>query len=60
MAIQDNARSMATTDMVSKSEIFRYLEMQFSRADKNHDGQLTAEELEAFTRAITCPEMDPR
>jgi hypothetical protein len=60
MAIQDYVRSIAATDTVSKSDVFRYLEMQFSRADKNHDGLLTAEEVEAFTQSITWPEADQR
>jgi hypothetical protein len=60
MAIQDYVRSIAATETVSKSEVFRYLEMQFARIDKNHDGQLTAEELEAFTHAIAWPEVNQR
>lgn len=60
MAIQDYVRSIAATGTVSKSEVFRFLEMQFSRVDKNHDGQLTAEELEAFTHAIAWPAVDQR
>jgi len=60
MAIQDYVRSLATEDAISKSDVFRYLEIQFSRADKNHDGQLTPEELEAFTHAIVWPEADQR
>jgi hypothetical protein len=60
MAIQDYVRSIAATDAVSKTDVFRYLEMQFSRADKNHDGLLTADEVEAFTQAISWPEADQR
>jgi hypothetical protein len=60
MAIQDYVRSISVTDSVSKGDVFRYLEIQFSRADKNQDGQLTAEELETFTHAIAFPEVDRR
>jgi hypothetical protein len=60
MAIQDYVRSIAATDTVSKTEVFRFLEIQFSRADKNHDGLLTSEELAAFAHAIAWPEVDQR
>lgn len=60
MAIQDCMRSIAASGTVSKSEVFRYLEIQFSRADKNHDGLLTHEELATFTHAIAWPEADQR
>jgi hypothetical protein len=35
MAIQDYVRSIAATETVSKSEVFRFLEMQFARADRD-------------------------
>ena len=60
MAIQDYARSIAATRAVSKAQVFRYLEMQFARADRNHDGELDAEELAAFEHAVSCPEADQR
>jgi hypothetical protein len=60
MAIQDYVRSIAATGEVSKTDVFRYLEIQFSRADKNHDGQLTTDELAAFAQAIAWPEADQR
>jgi hypothetical protein len=60
MAIQDCMRSISATGTVSKSEVFRYLEMQFSRADKNHDGLLTQEELATFAQAVAWPEADQR
>jgi hypothetical protein len=34
--------------------------MEFSRADKNHDGELDLEELAAFTHAIAWPTVDQR
>jgi hypothetical protein len=40
MAIQEYVRSIAATQTVSKEEVFRFLEMQFARADRNHDGLL--------------------
>jgi hypothetical protein len=60
MAIQDYVRSIAATRTVSKDEVFRFLEMQFARADKNHDGQLDIEELAVFANAVSCPESDQR
>jgi hypothetical protein len=60
MAIQDYVRSIAETETVSKDQVFRFLEMQFARADKNHDGELDFDELEVFARAVSCPESDQR
>jgi hypothetical protein len=39
----------------SKSELFRFLEMQFSRADRNHHGELESRELAAFVKAVGPP-----
>lgn len=60
MAIQDYVRSIAAAETVSKAQVFRFLEMQFARADKNHDGELDAEELDAFVHAVSRPESDQR
>ena len=60
MAIQDYVRSIAATETVSKDQVFRFLEMQFARADKDHDGELDFDELAAFVRAVSCPETDQR
>ena len=60
MAIQDYVRSIAENDSVSKAQVFRYLEMKFARADKNHDGELDIDELAAFVQAISWPESDQR
>jgi hypothetical protein len=60
MAIQEYVRSIAATDTVSKAQVFRFLEMQFARADKNHDGQLDFDELAAFAQSIASPESDQR
>lgn len=60
MAIQDYVRSIAATETVSKDQVFRFLEMQFARADRNHDGQLDADELAAFVLAVARPESDQR
>ena len=60
MAIQDYVRSIAAKETVSKAQVFRFLEMQFARADKNHDGELDLQELAAFANAIVCPETDQR
>jgi hypothetical protein len=60
MAIQDYVRSIAAEEKVSKAEVFRFLEMQFSRADRNHDGSLDLEELSVFVNAIVRPDADQR
>ena len=60
MAIQDYVRSIAVTGTVSKEQVFRFLEMQFARADKNHDGLLDIDELAMFAHAVSCPESDQR
>jgi hypothetical protein len=60
MAIQDYVRSLAASKTVSKDQVFRFLEMQFARADRNHDGELDAEELAAFVHAVALPEVDQR
>jgi hypothetical protein len=60
MAIQEYARSIAVTGTVSKSQVFRFVEMQFARADKDHDGLLDFDELAAFAQSISCVEADQR
>jgi hypothetical protein len=60
MAIQDYVRSIAATETVSKREVFRFLEMQFARADRDHDGQLDADELAAFVLAVAKSDVDQR
>jgi hypothetical protein len=60
MAIQEYVRSIAATESVSKEEVFRFLEMQFARADKNHDGLLELDELAVFAQSVYCPEADQR
>jgi hypothetical protein len=60
MAIQDYVKSLATSERISKAQVFRFLELQFARADKNHDGQLDLDELAAFVQAVSCPEIDRR
>ncbi len=56
VAIQEYVQSIAATGMVSKEQIFRFLEMQFARADKNHDGLLDFDELALFAQSVSCPE----
>jgi hypothetical protein len=60
MAIQEYVRSIAATESVSKEEVFRFLEMQFARADRNHDGLLEIDELAVFAQSVYCPEADQR
>jgi hypothetical protein len=60
VAIQDYVRSIAATETVSKDQVFRFLEMQFARADKDHDGELDFDELAVFAHAVSCPESDQR
>ena len=60
MAIQDYARSIAATERASKAKVFRFLEMQFARADKDRDGRLDIEELAVFVPSVSDPESDQR
>jgi hypothetical protein len=60
MAIQEYVRSIAATETVSKAQVFRFLEMQFARADKNHDGLLDLDELAVFAQSVVSPESDQR
>lgn len=60
MAIQEYVRSIGTPQTVSKAEVFRFLELQFARADSNHDGILDIDELAAFVRFVSHPESDLR
>jgi hypothetical protein len=60
MSIQDYAQSIAATGVVSKTQLFRFLEMQFARADKNHDGLLNVDELAVFVQFVSSPESDQR
>jgi hypothetical protein len=60
MALQEYVRSIGRADRVSKDQVFRFLEMQFARADKNHDGLLDIEELDLFVQSVSCPESDQR
>jgi hypothetical protein len=60
MAIQEYVKSIAATDTVSKEQVFRFLEMQFARADRNHDGQLDLDELAVFAQSVSIPIPDQR
>jgi hypothetical protein len=60
MAIEEYVRSIAATETVSKAQVFRFLEMQFARADKDHDGQLDFDELAVFAQSVSSPESDQR
>jgi hypothetical protein len=60
MAIQDYVRSIAATERVSKAEVFRFLEIQFARADKDRDGLLDLDELAVFAQSVSHPESDQR
>jgi hypothetical protein len=60
MSIQDYVNSLATDAKVSKAQVFRFLEIQFARADSNHDGELDADELALFMRSVVTAEQDQR
>jgi hypothetical protein len=60
MAIQEYVKSIEATQTVSKAEVFRFLEMQFARADRNHDGLLDIDELALFARSVCHPDSDQR
>ena len=54
------ARSIAVTETISKAQVFQFLEMQFARADKNHDGELDVDEFALFVNGISHRELDQR
>jgi len=60
MSMRDYVRSIGANQTVSKDQVFRFLEMQFAHADRNHDGELDIDELAAFEHAISWPESDER
>jgi hypothetical protein len=60
MAIQDYVQSIGADNCVSKGQVFRFLEMEFARADTDHDGKLSFAELSMFVRAIYCSAHDQR
>jgi len=60
MAIQEYVRSIAATGAVSKEQVFRFLEMQSARADKDHDGLLDCDELAQFAQSVSWPDSDQR
>lgn len=60
MAIPEYARDITPTQTVSKAEVFRFLEIQFARADGNHDGMLDVDELALFVQYVSRPESDQR
>jgi hypothetical protein len=60
VALQDYVRSLAPKETVSKHQVFRFLEMQFALADRDHDGELDIDELAAFAHAVSWPETDQR
>jgi DNA-binding winged helix-turn-helix (wHTH) protein len=60
VGVTATARSIAATGTVSKAQVFQFLEMQFARADSNHDGALDAGELATFVHAVARPESDRR
>jgi hypothetical protein len=60
MALQEYVRSIGRAHTVSKEQVFRFLEMQFARADRDHDGLLDIEELDLFVQSIARLEADQR
>ena len=60
MAISESVRPITVTQTVSKAEVFRFLESQFARADRNKDGMLDIDELALFVQFISHPERDHR
>jgi hypothetical protein len=51
-----SVRPITATQTVSRAEVFRFLESQFARADRNHDGMLDIDELALFVQYISHPE----
>jgi hypothetical protein len=53
MAIQDYMKICCGSQTVSKQQVMRFIELQFARADKNHDGEFDFDEL-GGVRACHC------
>lgn len=60
MAIQEYVKSLSPSGEVTKAQVFRFLEMQFAKADRDHDGQLEEDELISFAQSIAIPEWGQR
>lgn len=60
MASSESLRPMTAIQTVSKAEVFRFLESQFARADRNHDGMLDIDELALFVQYVSHPEGNQR
>jgi hypothetical protein len=60
MAIEEYVQTSGTLATASKAEVFRFIEIQFARADANHDGLLDIDELALFVRSLSHPQADPR
>jgi hypothetical protein len=60
MAISESVRPITATQTVSKAEVFRFLESQFARADRNRDGLLDIDELALFVQYVSHPQSNQR
>jgi len=52
------ARSDADTSTVTKAQLFKFLELQFSLADLDEDGALDIHELRTFVNSLSHPDTD--
>lgn len=48
----------ADASRVTKAQVFKFLELQFSLADTDKDGALDVHELRKFIDALSHPDMD--
>jgi hypothetical protein len=52
------AQSEADTSRVTKAQVFKFLELQFSLADVDKDGALDIHELQIFIDALSHPDIN--
>jgi hypothetical protein len=51
------AQSDSDTSRVTKAQVLKFLESQFSLADQDKDGALDVHELQAFLNALSHPDI---
>jgi hypothetical protein len=60
MENDQSAQSEADTSRVTKAQVFRFLELQFSLADIDKDGALDIHELQIFISTLSHPDINVR
>jgi Ca2+-binding EF-hand superfamily protein len=58
MTGEQRSESSGDDRRVSKAQVMKFLERQFSLADRDQDGELTVDELQSFLHRIAHPIID--